>query len=306
MKSTPIKLVILLLAFLALGTASYQSILRGFADKHSEAARVIMASWTTSVSKLAWFEALDEIDQALEYSPGNGANHYRRARLYHLCVVYLVDCGIPKAEAGVIAEQYYQSSRNIRPMWTQGIAHYALLKRDTGQLDQGFHELVQSAVTLGPRVPPTLRLISQIALGHWQAFDTQEQIMLADHLVRGLESPAGGVHKAIVEQLHKHQREVNGAMITSLFAYLNRDIKSAEWDATFVDLTFLFWSKWPVADRFDLVGRLNLLATSKRINLILKIARDNNKLPVACAILVPSKALTNACNNKKLERSFNK
>ncbi|MBL4680775.1 MAG: hypothetical protein JKY88_08645 [Pseudomonadales bacterium] len=285
---------------------SYFAILRGLADQHFEASRVIMSKWTTGIPKQTWFEALDEIELALKYDPGHGAHHYRRARLYHLCTIYLVDCGVSKKEAAKLAERDYQSARNIRPNWTLGIAHYALLKRDTGQLDQRFHELVQQAVTLGPRVPPTLRLISQIALTKWSSFDADEQQMLAEHLIRGLESPAGGVKKSIVEQLHKHSRQVDGAMITSLFGYLNRDIESADWDATFVDLTFLFWSKWPIADRLILVDRLNLLATSKRVNHVLKIAKDNHKLPIACAILVQSKAVLSACNNTKLQQLFNK
>lgn len=265
-----------------------------------------MAEWTTGIPKSTWFEALEEIELALKYDSGNGVNHYRRARLYHLCVVYLVDCGMPKAEAAKVAEQNYQSSRNIRPMWTRGIAQYALLKRDTGQLDQGFHELVESAVTLGPRVPSTLRLVSQIALTRWSSFHEDEQLMLAEHLVRGLESPSRGVSKGIIDLLRQHSRQVDGAMITSLFAYLKRDIDSTDWDATFVDLTFLFWSKWPVAERIELVNRLNLLAASKRINHVLKIAKDNNKLPIACAILVQSKAVAKACSNKRLQQSFNK
>ena len=306
MKRNHIKLVMLLLAFFVFIPASYYSITRGLADQHSEAARIIMAGWSKGFSKQSWFEAFDEIELALKYDPNNGANHYRRARLYHLCLVYIVDCGIPKLAAAKIAEQNYQSSRNIRPKWTRGIAHYALLKRDMGQLDQEFHELVKSAVELGPWVPPTLRLISQIALSRWDAFDEDEQVMLAEHLVRGLESRSSGVRKGIVEQLHKYHLQVDGAMVESLFEYLSRDIQSTYWDASFIDLSFLFWSKWRLDDRLKLIKGINLMATSKRINHVLKIAKDNNKLPIACAILVQVKAVTNACDNKKLQQLFNK
>jgi hypothetical protein len=306
MKNSPQKLAMLLLAFFVSAAVSYEAITRGIADEHGEAGRIIMAGWTSFIPKESWLKALDEIDLALKYDAGDGANHYRRARLYHLCVVYLVDCDLPKVEAVKISSISYQVSRDIRPMWTRGIAHYALLKRDVGQLDQSFYELVESSVSLGPRVPQTLRLISQIALTRWQAFDEGQQLMLAQHLVRGLESPSKGVKKAIIEQLHKSRREVGGAMIASILEYLNRNIESTEWDADFVDLTFLFWSKWPVSERLDLINRLNLLATSTRVNHVLQIAGDNNKLLIACAILVQTKAVINACNNKSMSRSFNK
>ena len=227
--------------------------------------------------------------------------HYRRARLYHFCVLYLVACELEKKQAAEVAKHHYRQAIAIRPYWAEGQARLAIFKRDIGELDSEFQKLVSTAMSQGSWDPAVQTLIAKISLSHWSVFSEDERASLTDNIVRGVRNPSRRAATRVVGLIKEKASTIDDAIVGKLAQMLVDET----WNSSFVELAFMFWSRGSTGNRRAIIIALNNF-TDKRVNKVLTIARNYRKLPIACAVLVQTKAVLRACHDRRILGSIKK
>lgn len=297
-------IVILILLCAAVVAAAW-----GFADHFANQAYLLMEKWGESeFVDEEWQQAHQALQKALFLEAGHPTYQARMGRLYHIRLNVRRDAGDPigqLGELGELARTHYRRSIDQRQYWPLTWAQLSLLKRDLGEFDAEMDEAIEKAVSYGPWEPNVHRAITSVGLSSWYRFGADTRVLIASNVARGLLSPVGGASRRVFAIVQRHPSALTGEMLVKLKQIMLEEEWTGPRQPAFAEFTFMLWSRWPAAARWQLLDRfIAQVRAVRNPNRLINLAEKYKKLPLICPQLPRTDRFKRFCSDARLRKSF--
>ena len=284
---------------LALVSSAF-AISAAIADYYFNESTSISKTWSSSVPKAEWALATDYMNRSIKRMPIAAKYHYEAGRLLRLCATYWVDCGRPKARVHEEAFESYLAATRLRRGYGDAQIDKTLTERDLGFDAEIYGSSMVSALHFAPFDPGVSIKAAEVMLTRW---DELEPGGFADS--NQLHAWISGSARSNLRDsaLSLHSRFAPNIESPEYFHALAEFIIGETVDYQLAEIVLKHWHQWPRERRSQLLMSLSdLISNPRYTGRLVRMAREENKVALLCAISAPDGPLARICQDKRLVR----